>query len=100
MRALGDRPAREITTREINSLLRSISATGVAPRTVNKARALICAIFNYGMRPGTWELPGNPAIWADRRREPAPLPLPYFSVEQVESLEASWVSIRRNSAGG
>ena len=39
-RALGDRPAREITTREINALLRGIAATGVAPRTVNKARRL------------------------------------------------------------
>ena len=86
MKALGDRPAREITTREINVLLRTISAAGVAPRTVNKARALICAIFNYGMRPGTWDLSANPAIWADRRREPAPLPLPYVSVEQVEPL--------------
>ncbi len=86
MKALGDRPAREITTREINALLRSISATGVAPRTVNKARQLICAIFNYGMRPGTTGLTDNPATWADRRREPAPVPLPYFSVEQVESL--------------
>jgi len=86
MKALGDRPAREITTREINALLRTISTAGVAPRTVNKARALICAIFNYGMRPGTWDLSANPATWADRRREPAPLPLPYFSVEQIEAL--------------
>ena len=86
MQALGDRPTREITTREINAVLRSISATGVAPRTVNKARQLICAIFNYGMRPGTWGLTANPATWADRRREPTPLPLPYYSLEQVEVL--------------
>jgi integrase len=86
MKALGDRPAREITTREINVLLRTISAAGVAPRTVNKARQLTCAIYNYGMRPGTWGLTANPATWADRRREPAPLPLPYFSVAQVEAL--------------
>ena len=36
MKALGDRPAREITTREINALLRTISATGAAPRTVTR----------------------------------------------------------------
>jgi hypothetical protein len=35
MNALGDRPAREITTREINSLLRTISATGVVPRATS-----------------------------------------------------------------
>ncbi len=86
MKALGDRPAREITTREINALLRTIAAAGVAPRTVNKARQLICAIFNHGMRPGMWGLTDNPATWADRRREPTPLPLPYYRVEQVEAL--------------
>lgn len=41
------------------------------------APAFISAIFNYGMRPGTWDLSAKPATWADRRREPAPLPLPY-----------------------
>src|ERR1700722_19736550 len=61
MSALGERPAREVTTREIEDLLRSISSTGVAPRTVNKARQLICAIFNYGTRPSTYDLPANPA---------------------------------------
>jgi hypothetical protein len=56
MAALGDRPAREVTTREVEDLLRSIASTGVAPRTVNKARQLICAIFNYGMRRSTYAL--------------------------------------------
>ncbi len=54
MCALGGRPARRVTTREIEDLLRSISSTGVAPRTVNKARQLVCAIFNYGTRPSTY----------------------------------------------
>ena len=56
MGALGDRPAREVTTREINLLLRKIAATGVSPRTVNKVRQLIHTVFNYGMRPHTWGL--------------------------------------------
>jgi len=46
----------------------------------------VCAIFNYGMRPDTWDLPHNPATQADRRREPEPGPLAYYSVEQVEAL--------------
>ncbi len=86
MKALGDRPAVEISTREVNQLLREFAATGVSPRTVNKMRQLVCAIFNYGMKPGTWDLKENPVTWADRRREPTPSPLPYFSVEQVEAL--------------
>ena len=92
MGALGDRPAREVTTREINLLLRKIAATGVSPRTVNKARQLIHAVFNYGMRPHTWGLSENPAKWADRRREPEPGPLPYYSVEQIEALARAFES--------
>ena len=86
MSALGDCPAREVTTREIEDLLRSIASTGVAPRTVNKARQLICAIFNYGMRPSTYGLATNPAQHADRRREPDPASLAFYSPEQIEAL--------------
>ena len=92
MGALGDRPAREVTTREINLLLRKIASTGVSPRTVNKARQLIHAVFNYGMRPHTWGLTENPTKWADRRREPEPGPLPYYSVEQIEALARAFES--------
>jgi len=84
--ALGDRPARDITTREVEDLLRSISATSVAPRTVNKARQLVCAVFNYSTRPSTYGLPTNPAQRADRRREPDAAPLAFYSPEQVEAL--------------
>ncbi len=86
MAALGDRPAREVTTREVEELLRTIAATGIAPRTVNKARQLVCAIFNYGMRPSTYALAANPAQHADRRSEPDPATLAFYSSEQVEAL--------------
>jgi integrase len=86
MAALGDRPAGEVTTREIEELLRSVAATGVAPRTINKVRQLVCAIFNYGMRPHTYALPSNPAEHADRRREPDAAPLAFYTPEQVETL--------------
>ena len=89
MVALGDRPAREVTTREVEDLLRSVSSTGVAPRTVNKVRQLICAIFSYGMRPSTYPLPANPAAYADRRREPERAPLAFYSSEQIEELARS-----------
>jgi len=86
MVALGDRPARDITTRDVEGLLAAIAATGVAPRTVNKTRQLVSAIFNYGMRPSTYALPTNPAADADRRAEPQPGPLAFYSAEQVEAL--------------
>ena len=84
--ALGDRPARAVTTRELEDLLRTIAATGAAPRTVNKARQLVCAIFNYGLRPSTYALATNPAQHADRRREPDAALLSFYSPEQVEGL--------------
>ena len=87
--ALGDRPAREVTTREIEDLLRSVSATGVSPRTVNKVRQLVCAIFNYGTRPSTYGLSNNPAVYADRRREAERGPLAFYSPEQIEELASS-----------
>src|SRR5437588_785071 len=89
METLGDRPAREVTTREIEDLLRSVASTGVAPRTVNKVRQLVCAIFNYGMRPSTYGLASNPAAYADRRREPDRGPLAFYSPEQIEELARS-----------
>jgi integrase len=89
MHALGERPAREVTTREIEELLRVISSTGVAPRTVNKARQLICAIFNFGMRPSTYGLTANPAQHADRRREPDTATLAFYSPEQIETLASA-----------
>ena len=86
MAAVGDHPAREITTRQIEGLLAQIARSGVSARAVNKARALICAIFNYGMRPATFGLALNPAAHADRRPETQPGPLAYYSAEQVEAL--------------
>ena len=41
MAALGDRPAAKITTREINELLATISATGTSASTVNKYRSAL-----------------------------------------------------------
>src|SRR5438105_1930156 len=82
MAALGDRPAGEITTREIDQLLRSIARSGLAPRTVNSARQILCAVFNYGMRPSTYGLDKNPAAHADRRAEPDRSTVAFYSPEE------------------
>jgi integrase len=86
MAAFGDQPAREITTRQVEDLLRAIARRGVAARTVNKTRQLLCAIFNYGMRPSTHGLPTNPAAAADRRVEPERGVLAFFTPTQIELL--------------
>ncbi len=111
MAALGDRPAAEITTREINELLSTISATPrtkpsrgsesdddlgngktsappstVTPRTVNKYRSVICAVFAHGCKPSTFALPANPAKAADKRREPIPGALLFYSPREIEAI--------------
>jgi len=72
MAALGDRPAAQITTREIDELLATISAIGASPRTVNKYRCVIAAAFRHATKPSTFGLPANPVAHADKRQERHP----------------------------
>jgi integrase len=86
MAALGDQPAARVTVREVEALLAEVSASGASARTVNKHRAIVSAIFNYGARESTFNLPSNPARGADKRREPHRGALVYYRVEEVEAL--------------
>ena len=86
MSALGDRPAAEVGTREINKLLANVAATGASPRTVNKYRQLVCAIYSFGCREATFALTHNPARAADRRPEPERARLDFYSPEDIEAL--------------
>ena len=86
MKALGDRPAAEITTREINKLLVTVASRGIAARTINRHRQLIGAVFSYGCREATFALPRKPGLAADRRLEPEPDLLDFYSPEEVEAL--------------
>jgi integrase len=86
MAALGDKPAAKIATRDIETLLSAISDTGASPRTTNKYRSIISAVFNYGCKGSTFNLPANPAREADRRRQPQPTALEWYSPEEVEAI--------------
>jgi integrase len=86
MRAVGGQPAREIATRDVDALLRTIADTGVSARAVNKTRNIIAAAFNYWMRESALGLPSNPALAADVRREPHPGVLLYYSPAEVEEI--------------
>jgi integrase len=86
MESFGDRPAEEVATRDVNAMLAKLAATGVAPRTVNKARQLVCAVYGYACREATFGLARNPATAADRRPEPEPVRLDFYSPEEVEAL--------------
>jgi integrase len=86
MATLGDRPAANITTRDIEDVLTTISETGASPRTVNKHRNMIAAVFSYGCKASTYALPANPAKGADKRREPHPGVLVFYSPEEIETI--------------
>ena len=61
MSAFGDSPANAITTRDVAEYLRRLDKAGATPRTVNKHRQVISAIYGYGMREDTYRLALNPA---------------------------------------
>jgi integrase len=97
MRAIGDKPARKLTTRDIDELLQTVAATGVSPRAVNKTRNIIAAAFNYGMRESAFGLPTNPALAADVRREPHPGVLLYYSPAEVDAIAVALTEGRRRA---
>jgi hypothetical protein len=86
MKAFGDRPADEVTTAEVSQFLRSLDREGLTPRNVNKHREVVQAIFTYGCRADTFELPANPVLGTDKCRQPPPAALDYYEVEEVEAL--------------
>ena len=86
MKAFGDRPADEVTTAEVSRFLRALDKEGLTPRNVNKHREVLAAIFTYGCRADTLELPRNPVLGTDKRRQAPPAALDYYEVEEVEAL--------------
>lgn len=86
MAALGGRPVAKITTKEISALLHQLDDSGMSPRTVNKHRQLLSAIFNYARREDTYGLPSNPVEGTTKRREPPPAVLDFYEPEEIETL--------------
>jgi integrase len=87
MLALGDRPAADVTPRDVENLLDALAASGASPRTINKRRALLGAVFTYGVKRAG--LPANPVRATDKRREPQQAALDTYSVAEVERLAAA-----------
>ena len=99
MRALGDRPAAEVTPREVENMLASVEKTGAGPRTVNKYREIVLAVYTYACRPATLALTSNPAQATDKRRLPQRNTLDTYSVAEVEELaDALAAGVHRDPA--
>jgi len=88
--ALGDKRASRVTGEDVKALLDVVAETGVAPRTVNKTRNLVGAIFAYGVAERG--LLKNPVAGIARRREPSPGPLVYYQPEEIEAVARALAS--------
>lgn len=90
MAALGDRPAAKVTSQDVDKLLKTVAATGVSARSVNRTREIVCAIFNFGMKSTTFSLPANPVLGTDRRRVPPPQVLAFYTPDEIEAIARSF----------
>ena len=89
MSALGDLPAAKVTVRDVEAMLTRVSATQTSARSVNKHRAVVSAVYGYGMKDSAYGLPTNPAAGADKRREPHRGALVFYTPEEIEALARS-----------
>jgi integrase len=86
MAVLGDRPAARIEADVVENLLDTVAGTGVSPRTVNRVRDVVRAVFSFGARSPRYRLPRNPAKDTDRRRTPEPGVLVFYMPEEIAAL--------------
>lgn len=84
--AFGDRPIAKISTKEISRFLRELDEAGVSPRSVNKHREVLSAIFSYACREDTHNLSANPVQGTTKRRVPPPAVLDFYEPEEIERL--------------
>ncbi|MBB6431383.1 tyrosine-type recombinase/integrase [Algisphaera agarilytica] len=80
-----------ITTADIQQFIDShVRSRGLAPKTANRYREIVCRLFNWSMDQGIIRMPGNinPATKVERHREHAPQ-IRYLSLTQIdEQLDA------------
>lgn len=86
MARFGDRPILEVTTRDVAEYLRALDRAGTQPRSVNKHRQVLSAIFTYAMREDTYHLAKSPVSATNKRREPPPAVLDFYEPDEVEAI--------------
>jgi len=89
MRQFGGRKATSITTAEFAAFLDSLVVEGLAPRTVNKYREILHAMYEFGNRPGTFSLTNNPVSATEKQRTDGPSRADTFSLNEVETIASA-----------
>lgn len=87
MERFAGRDAVTITTDEIARFLDDLVVEGLSPRNVNKHRAVLHAIYAFGMKPGTFKLPTNPVAGTEKQRHDGDAAINTFSVAELAAIE-------------
>lgn len=86
MRQFGGREATSITTAEFAAFIDSLVVEGLAPRSVNKYREILHAMFEFGKRPGTFGLTNNPVTETEKQRTDGPRRVETFTLDELEQI--------------
>ena len=86
MQAFGDARLRDVTTSQVAAFLRGLDRSGISPRSVNKHRQVLAAMFSYACREDTYALPANPVKGTSKRREMPAAVLDFYEPEETEAL--------------
>ena len=86
LRAFGDTNIRDVTVGQVSAFLRELDKAGIGPRTVNKHRQVLAAMFNYALREDTHGLSANPVSATTKRRELPPAVLDFYEPHEIEAL--------------
>jgi integrase len=79
----------EVTTQQVATFLRGLDRAGLSPRTVNKHRQVLAAMFAYACREDTYGLAANPVSRTTKRREMPAAVLDFYEPEEIEALARS-----------
>lgn len=86
MRQFGGREAPSITTAEFTAFLDALVVEGLAPRTVNKYREILHAMYEFGKRPGALHLTENPVTETEKQRTDGPRRVETFTLDELEQI--------------
>lgn len=101
MRQFGGREATSITTAEFAAFLDALVVEGLAPRTVNKYREILHAMYEFGRRPGTFGLNNNPVTDTEKQRTDGSPRVETFTLDELEQIaEAARQGLHHNRPEG